>query len=111
MEEEQLTLKHNIKQAHQQRGTYRGRDTPRESGEVGPRLQRESDVDLKKVNVGAPGWVGQLSVCLQLRSCSQDPGAQDQAVHLASGCLLSWEPASPSPSALPFCCVFSLSHK
>ena len=46
------------------------------------------------VNIGAPRWVSQLNVCFQLRSWSQGP-----RIKPASSSLLSWKPASPSPSA------------
>ena len=49
---------------------------------------------IKKINLGAPGWLSGLSLCLRLRSWSQGPGMEP---HMGS--LLRMEPASPSLSA------------
>ena len=52
----------------------------------------------------APGWLSRLSVCLPLRSRSQDPGIKPHVGALCSG----GEPASPSPSACHSPCLYSL---
>ena len=52
-----------------------------------------------------PKWFGQISVCLHLR---KDPGVL--GLSPASDFLLSEKSASPSASAAPPACVFSLTH-
>ena len=58
----------------------------------------------KIVKSRAPGWLSQLSSCLQLRSMIQGPGIKSCEV----GSILSRESASASVS--PPACALSLSH-
>ena len=60
-----------------------------------------SERDFRKQEIGVPGWLGRLSVCLQLRSGSRV---------LGWGSLLGGEPASSSPSVPPPTCALRLSQ-
>ena len=51
-----------------------------------------------KKNIGAPGWLSQMGICLLPRSWSRGPGIEP---HIYSCSLVRGESASPSPSAAP----------
>ena len=63
-------------------------------------------------NLGAPGWLSQLSVCFWLRSWSQGPGMEPQLGNLCSaGGLLLPLPLPLSPCSCLCMCSFSQINK
>ena len=72
-------------------------DRPRGRGSISNYVKNEVTERKKRLRGGrAPGWLSRLSVCLQLRTRSRGPGIEPC---IASGSVLSRQPASPFPSA------------